>query len=315
MTGAYLYRRLSEQGHRVEVFSKDPGTRCGISPCAWGTSFGFPELVKEAGLDASAYALVNSDYVYIDEIKLKAEIITFDKQRLIKDLLHGVEASREQPNFSLYERVIDATGAARALLPRIVDDVTLSCVQFRVSTQEPLGNRVELGGIGYAWCFPLSQREYHIGCGSFVSDPLERLKALGWIRSNGSQRKVICGCRGDIRLASPHACLPFVVRENGREIWGVGEAIGCVAPLAGDGIVPGLKSARLLLEWWGDPDGYTRAVLKEFDWMKPERAVVDKLRRGEKPGLDSAWVLKRNSKRMGIKVRLKDAGALLRRLL
>jgi flavin-dependent dehydrogenase len=108
--------------------------------------------------------------------------------------------------------------------------------------------------------------------------------------------------------------LPFVIREKDYEVWGVGEAIGCVAPLAGDGIVPGLKSARLLLEWWDDPEGYTRAVLREFGWMKQERAVVDKLRRGQKLGLDSAWALKRNSKRMGIKVGLREASALLRRL-
>jgi len=94
----------------------------------------------------------------------------------------------------------------------------------------------------------------------------------------------------------------------------VGEAIGCVAPLAGDGIVPGLKSARLLLEWWDNPDGYTRAVLREFDWMKKERAVVDKLRRGEKLGLSSAWVLKKNSKRMGMQVGLKEASILLSHL-
>jgi len=315
LTGAYLYRRLAGQGRRVEVFGKDPGTRCGISPCAWGTSCGFAELVKEAGLDASAYTLSYSDYVCIDEIRLKADLITIDKQKLIQDLLQGARISREQPDVRFYDRVIDATGVSRALLPQTGDDLILSCIQFRVSTDETLDNRAELGGIGYAWCFPLSGGEYHIGCGSFVSDPLERLKALGWIGGNGSRRKIICGCKGDIRLASPHACLPFVVGEKEHQVWGVGEAIGCVAPLAGDGIVPGLKSARMLLERWDDPDGYTAAVLKEFGWMKKERAVVDKLRRGEKLGLDSAWVVKRNSKRMGIEVGLKEASAILRRLI
>ena len=162
--------------------------------------------------------------------------------------------------------------------------------------------------------FPLSNHEYHIGCGSFFSDPLERLKVLGWIGGNGSQGKVICGCRGEIRLASPHASLPFVIRKKEHEVWGVGEAIGSVAPLAGDGIVPGLKSARLLLEWWDDPEGYTRAVLQEFGWMKSERAVIDKLRRREKPGLGSAWVLKKNLKRMGMQVGFREASILLRHL-
>jgi len=314
LTGAYLYRLLSGQGHQVEVFGKDPGTRCGISPCAWGTSRGFAGLVKETGLDASAYSLSHSDYVCIDGLRLKADLITFDKQRLIEDLLAGARINRSQPGVGLYERVIDATGVSRAFLPPIEDDFTLSCTQFRVRTDETLDNRIALGGIGCAWCFPLSNHEYHIGCGSFFSDPLERLKVLGWIGGNGSQGKIICGCRGEIRLASPHASLPFVIRKKGYEVWGVGEAIGCVAPLAGDGIVPGLKSARLLLEWWDDPEGYTRAVLQEFGWMKKERAVIDKLRRREKPGLGSAWVLKKNLKRMGMQVGFREASILLRHL-
>jgi len=270
--------------------------------------------VKETGLDASAYSLSHSDYVCIDGLRLKADLITFDKQRLIEDLLAGARINRSQPGVGLYERVIDATGVSRAFLPPIEDDFTLSCTQFRVRTDEALDNRIEFGGIGYAWCFPLSNHEYHIGCGSFFSDPLERLKVLGWIGGNGSQGKIICGCRGEIRLASPHASLPFVIRKKEYEVWGVGEAIGCVGPLAGDGIVPGLESARLLLEWWDDPEGYTRAVLREFGWMKKERAVIDKLRRGEKPGLGSAWVLKKNSKRMGMQVGFREASILLRHL-
>ncbi len=314
LTGAYLYRLLSGRGHRVELFDRDPGTRCGITPCAWGTSRGFTELVNETGLDASAYSLSHSDHVCIDGVKIKADLITFDKQRLIEDLLRGAGISRSQPEVASYERVIDATGVSRVLLPPIDGDFTLPCIQFRVRTDEMLDNRIELGGVGYAWCFPLSNHEYHIGCGSFFSDPLERLKALGWIGGNGSVQKMVCGCKGKIRLASPHASLPFVVRRKGYEVWGVGEAIGCVAPLAGDGIVPGLKSARLLLEWWDDPDRYTRAVLREFGWMKKERAVVDKLRRGEKPGIAGAWVLKKNSRRMGMEVGLREASILLRHL-
>ena len=84
---------------------------------------------------------------------------------------------------------------------------------------------------------------------------------------------------GRIRLTAPHNSQPFVAAGSDGEVWGVGEAIGCVAPLAGDGIVPGMKSVQLLMKWWDDPSGYTRAVLKEFDWMKKERAVIDKLRK------------------------------------
>jgi len=238
LTGAYLYRRLSGQGHEVEVFGNDPGTRCGISPCAWGTSLGFAQLVRETGLDASAYSLGHSDYVCIDGLKLKADLITFDKKRLIEDLLAGARINRSQPEVGLYERVIDATGVSRALLPPIGNDLTLSCTQFRMRTDEALDNRINLGGIGYAWRFPLSDHEYHIGCGSFVSDPLERLKALGWLGGNGSPGKIVCGCRGDIRLTSPHASLPFVIREKGYEVWEWAKRLAASRPLRATGLCP-----------------------------------------------------------------------------
>jgi 2-polyprenyl-6-methoxyphenol hydroxylase-like FAD-dependent oxidoreductase len=48
MTGAYLYRLLSMRGLRVELFDSASKTQCGLTPCAWGTSRGFHELVRES---------------------------------------------------------------------------------------------------------------------------------------------------------------------------------------------------------------------------------------------------------------------------
>jgi hypothetical protein len=307
LTAAYLYRLLLRNGLQADIFGKDPGTVCGISPCAWGTSRGFADLVKDAGLDASTYALSRPEYVLVDGLRIRADLMTIDKQRLIGDLLAGAEIKQSEFDAGSYERVIDASGVSRALLPPIDDDFILPCVQFRVRTNEILENRINLGGIGYAWCFPLAKREYHIGCGSLMSNPANRLKDLGWIGGNGKQGEIVCGCKGKIRLASPHASLPFVDHRQECEVWGVGEAIGCVAPLAGDGIVPGMRSVRLLLTWWNDPKGYTRAVLQEFGWMKNERTVIDRLKRGERMGLGNAWTLKRNSRRMGMRVGLRQA--------
>ena len=94
----------------------------------------------------------------------------------------------------------------------------------------------------------------------------------------------------------------------------MGEAIGCVAPLAGDGVVPGMKCVQLLLERWNDPYGYEKAVLREFRWMEDERRVIDKLRHRETLGLRDAWVLKKNSRRMSMEVGLKEAKVLMKRL-
>jgi hypothetical protein len=87
-----------------------------------------------------------------------------------------------------------------------------------------------------------------------------------------------------------------------------------VAPLAGDGIVPGLRSVQILLDYWDDPSGYKEGILREFNWMKSERTVIDKLRRSEPLRLKDAWVLKKNSRRMGMQVGLKESLQLLHNL-
>ncbi len=313
MTGAYLYRLLQGGNHTVSIFDKRLKTRCGLTPCAWGTSRGFRELVTDSGLDPSHYILQRFESIVLEGLRLKADLMTFDKQRLIQDLLQGAEVDYSAPDFGEFDRVIDATGVARALLPALGEDLILPCIQYRVKTEIPFDNQIKLGRIGYAWCFPLSDREYHLGCGSLLADPRPVLKGLNWIDTRDPQ-KILCACEGSIRLTAPVYSQPFVAAGTAGEVWGVGEAIGCVAPLAGDGIVPGMKSVQLLLKWWDDPSGYTRAVLKEFDWMKPERAVIDKLRKNRALGLNDARVLKRNSRRMGMQVGLKEAAALLMRL-
>jgi len=310
MTGAYLYRLLRNRGHEIDIFDRDPGTRCEITPCAWAASGGFAELVQAAGVDPGKYLLRPSDYVVIDEVRIKAQVFTFDKPGLIKDLLQGAEIKYSALDVTYYERTIDATGVSRAFLPVIEEDIILPCVQWRIRAETLLENRIKLGSIGYAWCFPLGPDEFHIGCGSLISDPRKIMQELGWIGKE-TVRNTICACTGKVRFTAPQFSLPFVTTEG---VWGVGEAIGCVAPLAGDGVVPGMRSVQLLLQWWDDPLGYTKAIQKEFRWMKPERKVIDTLRRNGPLGIKDAWVLRRNSRRMGMQVSLPEAEKLLKNL-
>lgn len=314
LTGSYLYRLLVLRGLRADLYDRPPRTKCGINPCAWGTSRGFGEFISAAGLDASQYVLTPSDHVVIDQVRIKADIFTFDKQRLISDLREGAQIRQGRPDFSKYDRIIDCTGVARAFLPPVGGDIVLPCVQYRVRSERPLENEIRLRAIGYSWCFPLSPNEYHVGCGSLVMDPRKIIKELGWAGNGSSPGEVLCGCSGSIRLTAPQHSQPFVARNCGREVWGVGEAVGCVAPLAGDGIVPGMKSVQLLLQWWDQPIGYAKALLREFDWMKNERRVIDRLRTNKGPGLRDAWTLKKNSRRMAMKVGLREAFALMRHL-
>ena len=64
----------------------------------------------------------------------------------------------------------------------------------------------------------------------------------------------------------------------------------------------------------GNPDKYEEAVLGEFRWMKDERGVIDKIRKGGRSGIREAAVLRNNSKRMGMQISLRNAVALLKNL-
>lgn len=316
MTGAYLFRLLRNEGFEVHLYDREQGAGCGIKPCAWGTSASFVELVEKAGLDAEKYLLRRLDHVLIDNVRITADLITIDKPMLVKDLLGDAHVRLSPLPIRMYDRVVDATGSSRALLPEIEDDIVMDCLQYLIETSEPLENRIRLGGIGYAWCFPLSRNRYHVGCGSLIEDPQRILEKLGWLENSSPryEKKILCRCIGKIRLSGPGQSRPFVVDGVGEGIWGIGEAIGCVAPLAGDGIVPGMRSVQLLLESWDDPRKYTDALLGEFRWMNDERAVVDRMRKAEGVGIRDAIVLRRNSRRMGMRVGLRDALALLKNL-
>ncbi len=252
-------------------------------------------------------------YLILDEYRIEADLATINKPGLIRAWRKGANLKDSSPSAKEYDRIIDATGVSRAFLPHIKDDIILPCVQFRIQTHVQLENRIKLGRIGFAWSFPLSRNEYHVGCGSFLSDPREVMKELGWVQSSisGGKGKIICACSSRVRLTGPHDSQPFVIEDGTCGIWGVGEAIGCVAPLAGDGILAGMRSAQILMAYWNDPEGYQKAILKEFQWMKPERQVIDKLRMHKRLGMNDAWVLRRNSRRMGMKVGLKEAWVLL----
>ena len=97
VAGAYLYRLLNKQGYQVDLFDHDPGSRCGLSPCAWGTSRGFHELVKGSGLDPKRYVMKHFGYVLMDEYRIEADLATVNKPRLVKDLRQGANIKDSLP--------------------------------------------------------------------------------------------------------------------------------------------------------------------------------------------------------------------------
>ena len=313
LVGSYTYRILSRAGYNnITLFdtAEPPSTNCGINPCAWGTSVGFKELIAYAGIEPEKYIFREYASITINQVKVKASALVFDKPKLIADLRNGALIQRSPPVLGEFERVIDATGSARAYLPAIAGDLKVKCTQFRAYAAEPLDFGIHISNMGYAWCFPLANNECHVGAGSLIISPRQMLENLGWLSKDGYR----CACAAPIRITAPFYARQFVHTIGNTAVWGVGEAIGCVAPLAGEGIIPGLKSARLLLNHWEDPAAYEKAILKEFEWMKEERKVIDKIRHGKRIGLMDARIFKSTTQRLNMEVGVYQALNVLRHL-
>src|ERR1039458_8365777 len=123
----------------------------------------------------------------------------------------------------------------------------------------------------------------------------------------------VCTCTSKIRLSGTHSALPFVHPGSGNkpDTWGVGEAIGCVSPLMGEGILPGLTSASVLMANWEDPKAYRKAVLKEFDWTKDERQVLDKLVDQRPLGIFDATTINHSVQRLKMEMTYSQSISLL----
>jgi flavin-dependent dehydrogenase len=316
VAGAYLYKLLSKDWARIDIYDVRHNTKCEVSPCAWVTSKGFIEHVEASGLDPKKYILQEIKNVAVDDLKVRVNVMTIDKPSFVKDLLQGADVKYTPLDINKYDKVIDATGLSRTFLPPVKEDILSSCIQYCVQSREEIEPRVEPTKIGYAWCFHLTNNRYHIGCGSLTENPSHILKELGWHDKYqlNPGRNILCGCAGKIRITGPHHSEPFVSEGLSEGIWGVGESIGCVGSVVGDGIVPGMRSAQILLKNWDNPDSYRDSILREFSWIHNERKLVDKLRNMAPLNMGDAWVLKNNSKRIGMNVGLTEAAIYVKRL-
>ncbi len=304
VTGAYLYRLLKAEGFAPDFYGIPHETMCGISPCGWGTSVGFKEHLDEIGLDANDYIIENFNHMFLHDIRVKAEFYTIDKPKLLRALSENVEVKYTPLNPSTYDRVVDATGVARAYLPAIREDLLMRCVQFMVRAGEPREICVKIGGAGYAWYFPMGDVA-HVGYGCIRGRPESHINGsslAGWSINNP-----ICSCCGEVRVSAPSASQPIIIKGH-PQIAGVGEAVGCVSPLVADGIVHGMRSVKILLDNWDDLEGYSEELLHEFAWFDKERRIVDKMAAKQPLSILDGKVLMDNSqRRMGIRMGLFDA--------
>jgi len=296
MAGSYLYRLLREEGFGdADIYGRKNGSACGHRPCAWGfaPSADYRRLVSRF-IDPDEHVRDHRKRIEIDGIDMTADVLMVDKPAMNAAMLGDAEVRDGPVPVDRYDRVVDATGIERSYLghtahPELIADL----IQYRISTPDELGLWISTSAIGYEWCFPMGGGEYHIGFGN-LRPGAERHDLLRHLE--GREHKVRCRCRSRLRLSSPWYSVPFT---NGPMVVGVGESIGTVAPLGGDGNLYSMQCAEMLVRHWDDTAAYTEEVLDRFDWMRREREALQRLMGGTFPSAGDMRTFLQHARRAG----------------
>lgn len=269
VAGSYLAARLRDE-HKVVGFERLPKDKFD-AVCAWGTSIrGIERFVRNVGLRFDDYILHKGREMRVDlfgrqfYIKLGG-LCSFDKPRLIQDIAEGSDVNygrliTRNDKLGEYDLVVDASGLSRPLLPKVKNDIFIPCLQYKVKYREkPFDDfyiRPFPGLTGYLWYFPLGDGYAHVGAGDFRKRHVGELASF--LRKYPCE--VIKKTGRAVRITPPSLCRPFSL---GRVV-GVGESIGTVYPMLGEGIIPSLQCADILIDNLYDLNSYEKAVLKKF---------------------------------------------------
>jgi flavin-dependent dehydrogenase len=275
VAGAYLMNILSNDhdNHVVgfERMSRDQHD----AVCAWATCENvMAGLVKNCGLDFEDYVLHNGRHMHVDlgengsiNIGLRG-MVSYDKLRLIQDMVKGTDirfgrAPRKEELEADFDIVVDSTGFHRNYLPRVESESWIPCVQYKVkygTGKEPFDDfylKSFPSISGYFWYFPLGNGYVHIGAGDFMKNHNRYIHEF----LQRYECEVIKKVGRPVRLTPPASCEPFT---DGRKSVGVGESIGTVYPLLGEGIIPSTWCAQLFLDNMHDMRAYRNAVIEKF---------------------------------------------------
>ena len=254
VSGSYLMNRLSQEGIECEGYDpKPPGF---VVPCGYAlNSRLFFRFCEMASLDSEKYIQVIADDVVFRNSAGKAVhfspagLATIDKNSFLADLVSGLKVKHTLLTGKDGDLIIDATGISRSVLGPVVDDFTMMTLEYVSDPTEDSTFTFSFfpSGSGYHWIFPLSSYS-HVGAGSDDLDTV-RESLEGTPHSRILSR--------NIRLKPL-----FDDISSGRTI-GVGEAIGTVSPITGEGIVPSLECAEILFQILKEKDE-PEAIVREY---------------------------------------------------
>jgi len=249
-------------------------------------------------------------------------LCTYDKIGLIRDLVDGCEVRYgKAPALadleSEFDVVVDCTGFpqvipaedTRRLLPPNVR------AQGGVRERRPPMTTFTSGRLGECRAtfgtFRWGKNAAHIGAGDYNRAHVDETRRF--MEEHGGRITKTVG--RPIRLATPGRCMPY---SHGKVV-GVGESIGTVFPLLGEGIIPSMVCADIFARNIGDVAAYEREVRRHFAiYEKVFRFVHAKLM-GRfsmvRQGLDMLsiyWYMKRNEARFGMDIEMRNLARVAR---
>jgi hypothetical protein len=283
--------------------------------------------MQPLGINFDDYVLFGGKEMVVDlgeserRIKLLG-LCTYDKHKLEVDLAknHDIKfGARVTPEFFAkaqedFDMIIDATGLHRTFLPKVNDDMWVPSIEYKVQYDVLPYNdfyiRPFKGISGYFWYFPLEENNAYVGAGDFFRKHNEFVNEFN--SYNGG--KIVKKIGRPIRITPPKYCEPFFQRN----VVGVGESIGTVFPLLGEGIIPSLQCAEIFCENFEDWGAYRREVLKKFDFFNHIYELI-KLKLAGKFSmlrhfplmLKTYRAMKGQERRFGLEVNISDMKAII----
>ena len=293
VAGSYLINQLSRT-HDVTGYERYPKERFECV-CAWGTSKDYiRRFAKDCDIDFDDHILHEGRTILtsVSGMTIRSRtcgLVSFDKHSLLEKMRHGHKIHygswvRSEQDLKGYDLVIDATGL-RVLLPKIQShELRIPCVQYRVKYERPPFRDfyIEIleGMGGYLWYFPLGGNWAHVGAGDLNHNHVQAIEAF-FDRYGGEREKIV---GRPIRLCPPRYCQPF---QSGNVV-GVGESIGTVFPLLGEGIIPTLECSELLVKNIGNLNRYRSQVLRKYAFYETAYNFLTPIFRGEISLLEQA---------------------------
>lgn len=290
VAGSYLAFRLSKQ-HSINVYEKRSPENL-AKDCAWGTSWRtLKHYCRVCGLSPKNYLFHICD-TFRSTVYDNRDTISFDKRQFLLDILKKsdgkvyYDTKVSKNDLTGYDLLIDSTGAQRTLLPQtantLYEEWFIPNFQVEIHTTELSKEFLfDPRGIGYFWIFPLANKRFKIGCGSFNCNPKQEVET--YLAGKEYDYVYQTGCI--VRLCPPSKSLPIYCLSKSQPIIGVGESIGTVSPISGEGITPTLRCADLFIDAFKKKEKlkdiaklYKEKVLTEFRWIETQFKFIRSLR-------------------------------------